>query len=582
MRTTIYIRKIYSIRMKSIAIALAAALLCCCTSGVPELNYMRLNAEAEKEYQTPLRPYKEGVSPCWNTYAKDFKFAPVFDFKKMDGAAKYRYTVWQDSESSYFWTTPMQQRPDNMFPKHQPTDTTAGFFTGIDITAPSAVSWSFVAKSPNESLAPIWRRIPVGNSRLIVEAMDESGKVLGVVGDRLFIRDFPFEGPYPEAPRPYRECAVWGCRYVHTMPAIQSWLTSAEPDMSYRHNTYPCKIIGATIRIELLLAKLAPSMADECLTIAKNAASFLIAQSQPDSAVLAYFPPTYYKKLVASANVENQGTTMMMEASSAAQAFLDLYDYTGEKQYFDHAIGIAETYRRIQNEDGSYPVKVYLGTGEASADSHAMLHPLLMFLQRLHNQYGIDDFLDTQSRGENWMHSVAVRKFDMHGQFEDVSVLGWKPYMNLTNSTSGPYASYLLRKDVVSDEDMKDVNDLMHLCEDQFVHWNALPNRDGFRQIPTPGVYEQYEYRVPIDNSNCNVANAWLDMYERNGDELAFAKAKALVDAIANVQNKSNGRIETTWDMRSYKSDAGRAFWINCSLASVQIFMRMAELTGEL
>ncbi len=112
--------------MKSIAIAFAAALLCCCTSGVSELNYRRLNAEAEKEYQTPLRPYKEGVSPCWNPYAKDFKFAPVFDFKKMEGAAKYRYTVWQDSDNSYFWTTPMQQRPDNMFPKHQPTDTTAG------------------------------------------------------------------------------------------------------------------------------------------------------------------------------------------------------------------------------------------------------------------------------------------------------------------------------------------------------------------------------------------------------------------------------------------------------------------------
>lgn len=564
------------------AMAVILAVTCCGKKATePKLKYKHLDKLAVKEYQTPVRPYVPGESPCWNTYAKDFKFAPVFDFQPMDGAVRYRYTVWQDTENSYYWTTPMQQRPDNVFPKHQPTDTTAGFFTSLDVTSPTAVSWNFVGKTPNESLAPIWRKIPVGNCRLIVEAMDEKGKILGVVGDRLFIRDFPFEGPYPESPRPYRECAIMGCRYVHTMPAIQSWLTQSEPDMSYKHNTYACKIVGATIRLEVLFAKLAPAMAGECITVAKNAASFLMAQSQPDTAVLAYFPPTYYKKLVASASAENEGTTMMMEASVAAQAFLDLYDYTGDKAYFDHAIGIADTYRRIQNPDGSYPVKVYLATGKASADSHAMLSPLLTFLQRLHRQYGIDDYLETQSRGEAWMHNVAVHEFDMHGQFEDVTVLGWKPYMNITNATSGPYASYLLRKDEMADEDMEDVNDLMHLCEDQFVHWNALPNRSGFRQIPTPGVYEQYEYRVPIDNSNCNVANAWLDMYERFGDKLAYAKAKALIDAIANVQNQSNGRIETTWDFRPYNGDRGRAFWINCTLASVQALMRMSELTGE-
>ena len=551
-------------------------------AGAPKLNYKQLNKRALKEYRTPVRPYVPGQSPCWNHWAKDFKFAPVFDFAPVQGAVKYRYTVYQDPAESYFWTVPMQQRADDKFPAHHPTDITAGFFESLDINAPGALSWSFVASGPNEALTPIWENIPAGNSCLVVEALDADGKVISEAGRRLFIRDFAFSGPYPAPPRPYKESAIRGAWYVHTMPGVQYWKDHSEPDMSYKHNTYACKVIGSTVRMEVLLARLAPQAAEECMAVATNAARFLMAQSQKEGTPLAYFPPTYYKGQIASAAAENQGNTMMMEASMAAQAFLDMYDYTGDKAYWDQAIGIADTYKRIQCPDGSYPVKVSFSTGEAAAPGKAMLHHLLFFLQRLHNQYGIDDYMECMAKGEKWMHENPVREFDMHGQFEDVSVLGWKPYQNLTNATSGPYASYLLRKDNVSAEDMKDVEDILKLCEDQFVHWDALPNRKGFRQIPTPGVYEQYQYRVPIDCSNCNVANAWLDLYELNGDPLAYAKAKALVDAIVIVQNACNGRIETTWDMRPFKGDLNRAFWVNCSLSSVQTILRMAELSGEI
>lgn len=571
--------------MKSLKLLLtaisAAGILISAQAAGPKVNYGRLNAMAAREYHVPVRPYIPGQTPCWNHWAKDFKFAPVFDFAPVEGAAGYRYTVYQDPASSYFWTVPMQQRPDDRFPARQPTDTTAGFFKNLDTGAEGVLRWSFESASPNDALTPIWDKIPAGNSCLVVEALDRRGNVIAEVGRRLFIRDFPFEGPYPSAPRPYLESAIRGAWYVHTMPAIQHWKTHTEPDMGYKHNTYACKIIGATIRLEVLLARLCPDAAEECMAIASNAAAFLMENSQKAGAPLAFFPPTYYKGQIASASAENQGNTMMMEASMAAQALLDMYDYTGESKYLDHALGIADTYRRIQAADGSYPVKVNLSTGEAAAPGKAMLHHLLFFLQRLHKQYAVRDYDSCMEAGERWMHENPVREFDMHGQFEDVTVLGWKPYQNLTNATSAPYASYLLRKDVVTEADMKDVTDLMHLCEDQFVHWNALPNRKGFRQIPTPGVYEQYEYRVPIDCSNCNVANAWLDMYERDGDLLAFAKAKALVDAVVIVQNATNGRIETTWDMRPFKGDQNRAFWVNCTLTSVQTILRMAELTGE-
>ena len=223
-------------------------------------------------------------------------------------------------------------------------------------------------------------------------------------------------------------------------------------------------------------------------------------------------------------------------------------------------------------------MKVDFETGVPVNDSHALLSPLLKLLYRLDNQYGITKYEQMQKRGEDWMNNVAVDSFDMTGQFEDVTVIGWKPYQNLTNCTAAPYASYLLNKKVVTTNNLRDAIDLIRFSEDQFLQWDALCNEDGFRPICTPCVYEQYQYRVPVDNSSCNVANAFLDLYLKTGDQLAFAKAKALIDNLTVVQNPVNGQILTTWDYRVRAKDDVRAFWINCSVSSIEILLRFNQL----
>lgn len=175
---------------------------------------------------------------------------------------------------------------------------------------------------------------------------------------------------------------------------------------------------------------------------------------------------------------------------------------------------------------------------------------------------------------------MALETFDLTGQFEDVSVEGLKPYQNLTNCTAAPYASYILRGKPSASE-IEDARDLIRLSEDQFVHWNALPGKEGVRTMAAPCVYEQHNYQVPVDNSSCNVANAYLDLYEATGDELAFAKAKALIDNLTVVQDIDTGMIPTTFDLRSPKRNKGRSFWINCSNASITILLRMAQLSAE-
>ena len=520
---------------------------CCdsdCESANSSPDYAEINARAAEQYLEPVRPGYEGRNPFWNRFAKKFIYAPAFDFEEVTGAKEYRFTV-----------TPLEEGVEG--------------------------SWSFTAESAKAALSPIWNEIPVGQVKLVVEATDAQGDAIGVAGQREFLRDYPFAGPYAPAVRDYRQAAIMALLYIHKMPEIQHWRENTEPDMNYRHNTYACKIIGATIRAEVLLAKLLPAYKEQATRIAENAAQFLIARSRPAGEPLAFFPPTYYKDLIASKRAENQNKTMAMEAASAGQAFLDLYDLTGDKAYYDRALGIADTYVRLQREDGSLPVKIDFLTGEPVNDACAMLHPLLRYLQRLKADYGVETYAEAQAEGERWMREVALRNFDMTGQFEDVTVLGLQPYENLTNCTAAPYATYLLSKGTPTNEELDYAVDLARFSEDQFTFWNVSTDKEGIKPIATPCVYEQYKYQKPVDASACNVANAMLSLYEATGDAIYLAKGKALIDNITVVQSAVNGQIPTTWDFRDTKSDRNRTLWINCSYGSVTSLLRMEKILAD-
>ena len=507
------------------------ALFCAMISCAPQKDANRQLAEkAAVEYLQPVHP-GSAERPFWNGFAKKFIYAPSFDFQRVEGAANYLFTATSNDKK-----------------------------------------WTFTADNPQSPLSPIWNQIPQGTDvTLTVEGLAADGTVLGVAGERKFWRDYGFNPPYTGAVRGYREAAILGMLYVHTMPAVQRFATSSEPDMSYVYFTYPCKIIGAVVQVETLLAKTAPAYAENALAIAKGAAQFLIDHARKPGEPLAYFPPTYYKQYMASKFPENQGKTMAMEAASAGEAYLDLYDATGDKLYLEQALGIADTYLRLQCEDGSWHIKYDFATGEPVNDSKAMLHPLLGYFLRLEKEYGQTKYTDARIRGERWMAEHILEKFDMTGQFEDVSVLGLQPYENLTNCTAAPYASYILNRGA-QEGDIATAYELVRFSEDQFVYWDMPIGESGYKLDSTPCVYEQYKYQMPIDNSTCNVANAMLDIYEATGDELMHAKATALIDNITVIQCVNTGKILTSWRVRF---NVEPSYWINCTYDSVCALLRM-------
>ena len=508
-------------------------------SQVPELDYKQLNAQALNEYDQPVRPGYEGKNPYWNGYSIRFIYAPAFDLPEVEGATSYRYTA---------------------------------SVKGQDFT--------FTAEKPNLALTPIWREMPVGDVVLKVEGLDKQNNVVGLAGERKFYRHFPFQGPYHTPIRTYKETAIRAMMYIHHLPSTQAWEHGTEADMSFPHNTYPCKTVSAVIRSELMLTKFSEKNAAQALAIAKGAGDFLMRISQKPDAPLAYFPPTYYGNLLASGFELNKGKTMGMEAAKAALAFIDLYEYTKEEKYLNHALGIARTYVRLQREDGSVPMKLFWATGEPVNNVNASLHCLLYVFKNLHDKFGIDEFEPARAKAENWMITQAYDKFEFVGQFEDIRLEDRKPYENMTHWTCVPHLTYLLQAGERSPEVIDLAKDVLRFSEDQFVLWDMEPGPDGYRVFTLPGVWEQHRYRVPVDDSACNLAAGWLALYQATGDKLYFAKAKAMMDNLSVVQDVRTGRIPTVWKEK-FEIDPSLEIWLNCMLDDILALFLFSNFVGE-
>ncbi|MBP5504732.1 MAG: hypothetical protein J6X89_01360 [Bacteroidales bacterium] len=535
--------------------ALICALVVSChgqKAGVPEFDYESLNAQAALEYLQPVHPGVRGEVPFWNPYSFKFIYAPAFDLDDVEGADCYQYTV-----------------------------------TAAD------KQFTFLRSTPREALSPVWNEIPVGPVQLTVQAMNDDGEPVGEPQSRKFERDNPFYGPYDPAPRSYREAAVMAAEFIHNSPVAQGWLGSGElPSLRYELNCYPNKIWGGTIQIECALARLKPEYEEEALKVAHAAADALISHSQPADGALPYFPPTYYSRegveyiwYIQRVIDRNRDYTMFADAVMAANALLDLYDTTSEQKYFDHALHIAQTYRDLQAEDGSWPVKVNWNTGESITPARCMPTSILQLAQRLHDRYGVKGFEKMIATTEDWLWKNTISNFNFNGQFEDVTVTDKASYQNLTNCIAVDCIDYFLNKPKPSKKEIAACMEMARFAEDQFTRWHspveedADADADAGESFSTPFVFEQYSFQCPIDASTVGVANAWMNIYEATGDLLSLAKAKTLVDSIVKIQDPDCGCIPT-----SLYQDASvdiSEHWVNCTYSSIKKLLRLDSILSN-
>ena len=503
---------------------------------------LRASAEIDPDYFRPVRPIGVGGQAAWNVRSVFFMYPPTFDFKRCEGAQSYRFTVKDEA--------------------------------GVERT--------FTGKTPNDSLAPIWKDLPIsGWMDVRCEALNAQGSVIAKAGERSFWKQAPFRpGTYQKPKRSADETSKRIARYIMGLPIVKANYLSGKPvpkEMVNVNNqvfvAYPSKMGAAVVSAMAKIARGDTDEAKAALKLAEGAVKKLMSVTESEGKVLAGFPRTYEAHEGLSKHPEkmvrlNSGKIMLVYPRAVANAYLDLYAVTKDEKLKAAAVKIADLYLKLQGEDGSWPLNVWIENGKSVEKNRLVPVHMLGFLERMYELTGESKYRDAADKAFAYVDKGPLKSWNWEGQFEDV--VPTEPYRNLTKHDACDTAMYLVRRFPNDERRLQEARELVRFAEDQFVCWErpmhgkkdprctmAVWCCESWR---CPAVLEQYNCYVPIDASAAKMIRTWLAMYRATKNPLDLARACTLGDAIIR-ETRDNGYLPTFW-MDSCED------WPNCTLAS--------------
>lgn len=549
--------------MQRMGLTVAAALVC----GLAAAE--TLSEMVARDLEKPVRPGGVAGRPFWNRYSVQFMYPPAFDFAAVEGAVRYRFTVTDDVLNDHV----------------------------------------FEAEKPTADLSPVWKDIPVGYARVSVEGIGTNGAVCGVAGTRRFWRSAPF---VPSRAWGYGEAAKRYYAYLFGQPNTVHFRERGTPDAEGLCDLpviYPSKMNSTLIQAMLRYAKLCPERRAAAVLTARRVADYMLSISQPADAPLANFPPTYWDKANRRTNfgsVKYKGQNMLIYPAWMGDAYLDLFDETGERKYFDAALAIAATFERIQCPNGSWYVKIWEKDGspvlEGGVTEPYYIIPtdIYFFFVHVAKKTGDARWTKVADKAFGYLEKGPMTTYDWAAQYEDTPPT--KDYVGQSGDMAADAALILLDRYPDDPARIEQARELMRWVEDQFVFWKRPCRRDkrgilseksdvfspawngshpkysfdNWRDVPSST--EKYAYSNPINSKTAKVMRLFLKMYRRTGDRLCLEKAKALGDGIVKVQSDvGTGNIPTHFWKTDCRGDRGENDWTNCGVFTA---LGLEELAG--
>ena len=513
-------------------------------SAVADVTNEELAKLVAADVAKPVRPVGVGgQTEYWNVNATWFMYPPAFAFPEKRGADGYRVRI---------------------------------------VDANGRVR-CFEQTNSVVSLEKHWMELPAGRTEVWCDAYSKWSHWTVDRHFRNFWKMAPYApGSYPKAPRSYAEAATKCCEYLLEMPWLKTYAETGKPDPTYKLNCYPTKMDAAMVELMVDYARVAPARKAKALALARTMADHLISISQPKDAPLANFPPTYLGKNYTSK--QYNGMNMLDYPAQAGAAYLKLSAATGEAKYLETAKGIAETYLKLQGEDGTWYLKMYEKDGRPVAENR--LHPgsVIAMMDELFKVTGDVRYRRSADRALGFYERGPLRDWNWEGQFEDVEPSG--KYENLTKHPACELAQTLLARGTKDAKCLARARELLRFAEDQFVVWQRPKGDDAGSVLALmwdgwdvePAVVEQYFYREAVDGSAAKLINTYLALYRASGNPLDLAKARTLGDSIVRIQ-RPNGRIPTIWSLK-FVEDL-QSDWVNCMAASVQALVNLAAAVPE-
>ena len=519
-----------------------------------------------------VRPVRQGGmngQAYWNERSVMFMHPPSFDFKKVEGAVRYRYVIEDDARKDY----------------------------------------RFEAATPNETLARIWAQLPDGMLRLEVLAIGRKNRPVGLAGYRRFWKSPAFDPAVcPRGVCGYAEASAKYYDWLWNTPMVQSYLKNGVPCEDYVYSSFPCKTDGAIVRAFVKYATMCPERAAASLTVARRAADFLISLMLPAGSPLEHFPPTYRilkpAKPFDSKNIgadeiakRYSGQNMIVYPAMVADFFLDLYEAVGEAKYLAAAKRIAGTYVKLQGEDGSWFLKLNEKDGTPVAQNRLFPLQVCSLMERLYAITGSRVYRETADRGFAYVDKGPLSDWNWEAQYEDVEPS--HRFRNLTIHTPVQTAMYLLKRYPDDPKRRAQARECLRFAEDQFVAWKPPFRTDGTGPLgkdspmivkgdasawfQVPGAFEQYDWYLPIDSAAAKMIRGYLAFYKIEGALVDLEKARALGNAITIMQklHGKGGAIPTHWLKWEVGPEVDTQPWINCGIATANTLADLAAAVGD-
>ena len=261
-------------------------------------------------------------------------------------------------------------------------------------------------------------------------------------------------------------------------------------------------------------------------------------------------------------------------AAMAGLAYLDLHAATGDREFLDAALKIAQTLKSTQLPDGRWYFRVDAMTGKMVEDYTSDQAEAICFLDALARNHGRRELIPIVERATQWMLSNPVKTNHWQQQWDDVGLQ--PPYRNLEFYDAAFFAMHLLRYATPQNGYRQVAEDLFRYIEDQFVLWENSYNP----QFIAPGVQEQYLCYITIDWHAAHFIRLCMAMHQATGDAIYLKKAAAMADTLTVIQH-ADGYFPTWMRQTPAKEPETlgtidySGLWPNCMSYTAEVLIKL-------
>ena len=447
----------------------------------------------------------------WNIYAQQFMFAPTFWVAPVQGAQSYAVTL--QNRTGRICRSTTRFRTESICTVRE----TKGAPHSYERTQEQAVAID---------VAEIWEQLPAAEGYVAwIDALGAEGKSLGQTRVFAFHKPEMFQGVVFDA----------GCNYLDSVrrnfrPLIGECridVKNGRPPLSgYRMTIqFPTRVYTQIIDAFLAYAELAAENdqeKQEAISYARDFGQQLIEIQIKEGP---------YRGLTQS-HTESWGSKNMLQpdrGGMAGTSLLKLYAVTRDGKFLTTAVQIADVLKSTQLPDGRWVYRVNAKTGKVTDDYTSDHAEEILFLDRLVNEHGRQDFAACRDKAVHWMLENPAKTMLWPNSYEDTGTMKG-PYANQQHWDTEYFIRYLIRHATPANGYKEIAEKLCRYVEDQFVIWET----SGLPMWMGPGAKEKYSF--PKLDVCGPLLRIYQDMHEGTGNPLYLEKARLIANALTRYQ----------------------------------------------